>query len=344
MTNDNDLASLLDTHMKNASLGDARMATLVNSMTGNPYFIHRSTLRNWRNGSTQKVNKWQQLTAVAATLQLNEEQTNALLESAGCPHIKALAAMAQEADQQFLKYWHSDTDEAAKEPDPAVSSTGASNREVTTASPQVNEKEEVKSAIPALAVPAGTWKLAGVCIAALSGVVPLGYKFYQSFNESEKLTVSGNLLLNSGFEQGITSWSSYVNDAASASFEIENEAMRIQIEKNSNKYWHIQFFQSGLEVTAGEKYTLRFRIRADKPRIIKADVTRVADPKTSLGFDHSARREINIAKEWSIETIQFEAANTASAKEGGARVLFDMGKTDPGWLELDDIKFFFGDY
>lgn len=103
------LATLLKRYMKRASVGDARLASQINSMMGNPYFIHRSTLRNWRDGSSNKVNSWRQLVAVAIALDLSRAEASELLECGHCPSLSALSATAMSSDQRLLNFWFKGT-------------------------------------------------------------------------------------------------------------------------------------------------------------------------------------------------------------------------------------------
>jgi len=99
------LSSLLRKYMRRSFIGDSRLASQVNSLVRKPYFIHRSTLRNWPDGTSSKVSKWPQLVAVAAILSLSKKETDELLESGGCPPLSALSAMAKESDQCRFNSW-----------------------------------------------------------------------------------------------------------------------------------------------------------------------------------------------------------------------------------------------
>ena len=326
------LASLLDSFMKRADIGDTRLASQVNSIAGNAYFIHRSTIRNWRDGSSQKVNNWRQLVAVAAVLNLNESETNNLLESGGCPPLSVLSITTDDADHHLFKFWFSEPIQQTKLSDSSAAEGAnlekheSSNSANTTASP-IKPKPGILSR-KTVAI--------GAMLVALFAT---GFWLYP-FN---KLTlVSGNILINSGFSDGTAEWQSYVNDVAVASFNIDSEIMRIQIDQPGGNHWHIQLFQQGLSVKAGETYTVRFKVRGDENTSMKADVTRAIDPKTSLGFDNSARQAITISNKWTIRTIEFEATESISVNDGGARVLFDIGRSAPGSIEIDDIEFFKG--
>ncbi len=113
------LADLLDSHMKKAAVGDARLAKMVNTIAENNHFINRSTIRNWRDGSSKKANNPRQLVTIAVALRLDEIEANALLESGGCTSITALKAAGKEADQTLLSFW---TQASAQEPIPNLES------------------------------------------------------------------------------------------------------------------------------------------------------------------------------------------------------------------------------
>ena len=99
------LSTLINKHMEKSAIGDSRLASQVNSLVGNPYFIHRSTLRNWRDGTSLTVGKWPQLVAVAAVLGLSKNDANELLESGGCPPLLALSTIAKESEQSLFNNW-----------------------------------------------------------------------------------------------------------------------------------------------------------------------------------------------------------------------------------------------
>jgi hypothetical protein len=151
-----------------------------------------------------------------------------------------------------------------------------------------------------------------------------------------------NLLSNSHFEKGTSDWISYANREAVAEFEVIDEAMSIQIKQAGIKAWHISLNQKGLELSAGKFYTARFRVRGDGVTSMEVNITRVVHPRTSLSFDNSEQQHITTTKNWTTKSIEFEAIETITLKEGGARLFFKLGRSDKGWIQLDDIEFFEG--
>jgi len=291
MTIQNNLASLLNAHMKRASVGDARLANQVNSINGNSFFIHRSTLRNWRTGSAQKVNNWRQLATVAVAVQPTE-----------------LNASAGDIEGNYHQ----------------LSNAGEiKNQTKSSVLPEIKAWEFIAAKRNLVA-----------CMLMVFGFFSLGYYQYQS-HES-------NMLVNSHFDKGGLGWISYVNDEADASFKVDDGALHIQINQRAKKSWHIGLNQKDLEVIAGKFYTARFRVRGDGVASMYVDITRVIDPKTSLNFDNSQRQKVTTTNNWVTRTIEFEAIETITAKDGGARLFFRFGKSEKGTIVLDDIEFFEG--
>lgn len=112
MSNDETLADLLDKHLVAAQMGESRLAKLANGAVDIPQFLHRSTVRNWRIGTSKRAKDWRQLTAMAMALHLNATETDQLLRSGGCSTLRDLIGSASEEDAKFLQNWK----DAAQEP------------------------------------------------------------------------------------------------------------------------------------------------------------------------------------------------------------------------------------
>jgi len=186
-----DLASLLDHYMKRESVGDARLATRVNSIADNAFFIHRSTIRNWRNGSSRKTNNWRQLVTVSAALNLNEAETNKLLEIGGCPRLSALSASARDSDHRLFKHW---VNEPALDigADTEVENDLATT---TTALPVFDTSQARNEALPSQAPTAPTSRSRSATIkVGIAGVALIVLLTLYSAYQSQP----GNMLRNSG--------------------------------------------------------------------------------------------------------------------------------------------------
>jgi len=332
------LADLLASHMKSVPIGDARLANQVNAVSGNPYFIHRSTLRNWRTGSSQKVSNWRQLVTVAVVLGLDEPEADALLDSGGCPSIQALTATALESDQALLAYWRKQREQPVR---PSSRAGGAENDlpslPAGDRSESRNEGFVLREGRVQKFVGAGV--LVTFCTVVALGLLSSGYSPIRSTDAPTPLE---NLLINSEFDEGSLSWVTYVNDKAAANFKVEEGVMKIEIDSTTDKSWHIALSQKNLEVIAGTIYTVRFRVRGQGATSMKVDITRMADPKTTLSFENSGRQTIFATDSWTEETIEFEVIETMSLKDGGARLFFRFGRSERGQIALDDIELFEG--
>jgi len=331
-----DLACLLDAHMRKASIGDARLAKQANTIAGNPFFIHRSTIRNWRTGSVHRVNNWRQLAALSAALGLDEATADELLRSGGCPSISALKVSSLPTDQTLLAYW----EDTPTPPGGSISPGGGEGANVLPPSPE-DSGSEVRRSKPTLPG-AKRWMYVGTGAFIIAGTAAAlaahSFGFFHP-GPGKRPGTLGNLLTNSGFEQEGLGWIAYVNDAAVANFDIDEGVLRIDIGRTAEKSWHITLNQKDLEVTAGNTYTARFRVRGEGPTGMNVDITRVTDPKTTLSFDNSGRQTVATTSDWVTRTIEFEAIETVSSKDGGARLLFKFGRSGKGRIYLDDIEF-----
>ncbi len=101
MTEANSLADLLSEYMKRAHIGDQRLANLVNDLVG-WNLLNRSTIRNWREGTSRSVQDWRQIAAIAAVLKLEGWEANLLLAAAGQPPLSILPLLAGGRDQAIL--------------------------------------------------------------------------------------------------------------------------------------------------------------------------------------------------------------------------------------------------
>lgn len=118
------LEELLNGHMRQAAIGTQRLETLVN--TKFPNLIHRSTIRNWRDGSSRTVQNWEQLVAIANVLQLSLAETNQLLQAAKLATLEALRDRFAETSGEYFDVWQTElaaeAEAAETIEDPPVSS------------------------------------------------------------------------------------------------------------------------------------------------------------------------------------------------------------------------------
>ena len=100
-----DFSSLLNNHLSGVQIGEARLETLVNKRFGHIIRISRSTIRNWRDGSSKSVADWRQIVAAAAVLNLSAVETEQLLQAARLERLTTLWTNAQDNERELLGHW-----------------------------------------------------------------------------------------------------------------------------------------------------------------------------------------------------------------------------------------------
>lgn len=92
--------------------------------------------------------------------------------------------------------------------------------------------------------------------------------------------------------------------------------------------WAIQLRHDGLTINAGESYTVRFRIRAERPRTIRYGVGQAHEPWGQLGL----WKTLTVGRGWQLE----EATFRATAGDERARLTFFLGDDTAAveWKEL----------
>jgi hypothetical protein len=138
--------------------------------------------------------------------------------------------------------------------------------------------------------------------------------------------ITGNLIRNPGFEQGITNWSFYsnasgnsVNAATDPAYECGAFA-RVNLSKTGN---NIQFFQTGLAIQNGTAYRLRFSARTNGTRNIAVYLHLHQSPHTNLGL---AASPVTLTTNWQTFDIPFTATGTTS----NARLRFWLSGNSAG--------------
>ena len=128
-------------------------------------------------------------------------------------------------------------------------------------------------------------------------------------------------------------WQLDVHDAGSeAVLEVQSESaprLRVAIRRADDPTaYNIQLRKPGLEVGAGEAYSLRFRARADAPRRISLGLSMAHAPWEGLGFF----REVEIGTGW--QEFQFPVEPTRG--DANAQLHFDLGAGKAS-VELEQV-------
>lgn len=108
------------------------------------------------------------------------------------------------------------------------------------------------------------------------------------------------------------------------------DGVRVEIERAEVPTpWHIQLGSDGLGVRRGDRYTLRFKVRADRPRPFSYGVSQAHPPWQNLGW----YQDTTIGSEWADRVEIFRATSS----DDQARLTFDIG-ADTSAVEIKELK------
>jgi hypothetical protein len=126
------------------------------------------------------------------------------------------------------------------------------------------------------------------------------------------------------------SWTFELHEGAAGTFTRDGGALKVQVTRPGTAAWHVQLYQSGLNLKPGGKYTVRFRAKSDAPRtyvvhtgIDVPDYHPVSDPMP-----------FRTTTSWSSITLTFTARDVVP--DHVRAPTFALGETT-GTLWLDDV-------
>jgi uncharacterized protein (TIGR03437 family) len=149
---------------------------------------------------------------------------------------------------------------------------------------------------------------------------------------------AANLVINSGFENGLSGWRLIVNNdgKAQATAAVDSairadgaSSAEIAIQSPGTANWHIDLEQDNFALTAGTGYRVQFWARADSPRTITVFSQGGAPNYPNYGLS----APIAIGTSWSPYSASFTAAATAN----DGRLEFWVGDV-AGTVWLDDVE------
>lgn len=136
--------------------------------------------------------------------------------------------------------------------------------------------------------------------------------------------VPTNLLLNSSFENGLTSWNFYVQSPAAAkatqttSTKADGQiAIKIVVTKTSTQPFHVQLMQNNIPLIAGKTYTLKFWAKASKGLTTQTIIQQAGGAWTIHSSQNSA-----LTTAWKQYLYTFQAPTNSTDQ-----LAFNMAKT-----------------
>ncbi|MNM95649.1 Carbohydrate binding domain protein [compost metagenome] len=142
------------------------------------------------------------------------------------------------------------------------------------------------------------------------------------------LSGDGNLVSNGSFDEGTTSWVTWIGDGGVFDFSVQDGTAQLNISAIGPNNWSNQFYQEGIPMTAGKTYELSF----------KAWSTVERDFIVELSNNSGAQFQFNPSVTSEVYKVQFTATSNQPLK-----LNFLIGKgigsfVVPHILFLDDIS------
>jgi hypothetical protein len=143
-------------------------------------------------------------------------------------------------------------------------------------------------------------------------------------------STSPNLFTNADFSRGSQGWRLELVKPASATLdlldvhaappEVAGRVASVNVTELGKERWHVQFYQTGLDLVEGEPYTLVFWARADRPRPISLNANVDVDDGHGIGLSLD---NISITQRWRKYTYAF---TPTSVVKGRCRITFLLGE------------------
>lgn len=139
------------------------------------------------------------------------------------------------------------------------------------------------------------------------------------------------LLVNGDFADATNGWQFSARKPASGRMEVVREGKRscarITVGKVTDTRWHVMLTQRPLKVRKGEKYAVRFRIKASSPRNVSAEVCH-AGPYRGYG-----QMSFEATTAWRERRFTF----TAPEEDDNVRLSFQLGEAS-GTIWIGDVR------
>ena len=121
----------------------------------------------------------------------------------------------------------------------------------------------------------------------------------------------------------LASWRLEQHDKGKGSMKPEEDAMVLTVSEIDGTEWHVQAIQSGLDLTEGKLYTLKFQIKASERRSVGVQANIDQDDYHTIGLAES----ITVGPEFTPQELSFRAENVAPKKNRIGLLLGDAKGT-----------------
>ena len=144
------------------------------------------------------------------------------------------------------------------------------------------------------------------------------------------------MLANGSFESGLSGWTTQTLDGGGALWSLDptqatsgTHSLKVAVTQVDGTAWHVQFWQPGLAIAAGQRYQVSFDARAGVPGEIGFSVMQAHDPWEGLGLWGTAP----LSTAWSHYSAVFQATQD----DADGRVSFEVGQAVRS-LWFDDVS------
>lgn len=133
----------------------------------------------------------------------------------------------------------------------------------------------------------------------------------------------GTPVYTSNFQLSTDGWS-LQKHSGTAFLTKEDNAIKVNITDAGTETWHLQLMHTNIKLTAGKKYRLSFKAKAETTREATTYVGMNSDPWSS----YSGYNGISLADTFTVYTFIFEM----QVNDNDARIVFDLGKSMAGFI------------
>ena len=125
------------------------------------------------------------------------------------------------------------------------------------------------------------------------------------------------------------SWRFEQHEQAKGKISAEGDAIVLEATETDGTDWHVQAFQTPLDLKEGKDYVLTYKAKADANRSVTVQAAIDEDPWTNAGLDE----KVELAKDWKTFEHKFTARDIRANKN---RVGFVIGN-EKGKVFIKDM-------
>ena len=114
------------------------------------------------------------------------------------------------------------------------------------------------------------------------------------------------------------SWRLEEHEKGKGTVKADEDGVLFEVTTPGDEHWHVQAFQTGLELKEGKEYTLTYKAKADPVRTITVIAQIDEDDWHAIGLEE----EVELTKDWKERKQTFKAADV---KAKNNRIGFMLG-------------------